>query len=68
MLMEYFTLFAKTSPINRRAVNVVVTGALQRAVFSIGATFTWIFTMNPLENQAASLSFDQSAIVFPWNY
>lgn len=48
-LWEQFTLFAEASPINGRAVNKVVTGALQGAVLAIGATFTWTLTVNPLQ-------------------
>lgn len=44
-----FTFFAETNPINWRAIDKVFTGALQRTVFAIGATFTWTLTMNPLQ-------------------
>lgn len=45
---EAFTFFAEASTVNRRAVDRVLTGALQRAVLPIGATFTLTLTVNPL--------------------
>lgn len=46
---EYFTLFTEAHPINRRAVHEVVTGALEGAVLTIGATFTRTLTVSPLK-------------------
>lgn len=46
-------LFTEALPVNGRAVDKVFTGALQGAVLSIGATFTWTLTVNPREPRGA---------------
>lgn len=49
-LCDYsFTFFAEASPVNWRAVDKVFTGALQGAVLAVGATFTKMFTVSPLQ-------------------
>lgn len=42
-------LFAEAGPVDGRAVDKILTGAFEGAVFAICATFTWTLTVNPRE-------------------